>query len=69
MVQGLLEAYYKYEHEKMNKSQIWGTVGLASEHKIKSYSTLKIPRSLVLYRSVESSTAGSFNYYLKKLEE
>jgi len=27
MVQGLLEAYYKYKHEKMNKSQIWGTVG------------------------------------------
>jgi len=27
MVEGLLEAYYKYKHEKMKKSQIWGTVG------------------------------------------
>jgi len=31
--------------------------GLASELKIKSYYTLKIPRS---------SAAGSFNYYFKK---
>ena len=37
------------------------SAGLASELKIKSYSTLKIPRNLVLYRSIEGSTAGNFN--------
>jgi hypothetical protein len=39
--------------------------GSASELKIKSYSTLKIPRSLALYRSIEGSTAGSFNTFHK----